>query len=115
VSVAELHDATAFAEIMQSEHCGFAPYGEGGPLAASGATRLGGRLPINVSGGLLSKGHPIGATGAIQVNEIVTQLRGEARQRQVAGARIGLCENGGGYYGYEEAACVVSLFEAPAR
>jgi acetyl-CoA acyltransferase len=115
VSVAELHDATAFAEIMQSEHCGFAAYGEGGALASSGATRLGGRLPINVSGGLLSKGHPIGATGAIQVNEIVTQLRGEAGQRQVEGARIGLCENGGGYYGYEEAACVVSLFEAPGR
>jgi acetyl-CoA acetyltransferase len=115
VSVAELHDATAFAEIMQSEHCGFAPYGEGGPLAESGATRLGGRLPINVSGGLLSKGHPIGATGAIQVNEIVTQLRGEAGPRQVEGARIGLCENGGGFYGFEEAACVVSLFEAPAK
>jgi acetyl-CoA acyltransferase len=115
VSVAELHDATAFAEIMQSEHCGFAPYGEGGPLAGSGATRLGGQLPINVSGGLLSKGHPIGATGAIQVNEIVTQLRGEAGQRQVEGARIGLCENGGGFYGFEEAACVVSLFEAPGR
>lgn len=115
VSVAELHDATAFAEIMQSEHCGFAEYGEGGPLAASGATRLGGRLPINVSGGLLSKGHPIGATGAIQVNEIVTQLRGEAGQRQVEGARIGLCENGGGFHGFEEAACVVSIFEAPAR
>lgn len=115
VSVAELHDATAFAEIMQSEHCGFAPYGEGGPLAESGATRLGGRLPINVSGGLLSKGHPIGATGAIQINEIVTQLRGEAGARQVEGARIGLCENGGGFYGFEEAACVVSLFEAPAK
>jgi acetyl-CoA acyltransferase len=115
VSVAELHDATAFAEIMQSEHCGFAEYGEGGPLAESGATRLGGRLPINVSGGLLSKGHPIGATGAIQVNEIVTQLRGEAGKRQVDGARVGLCENGGGFYGFEEAACVVSLFEAPAK
>lgn len=115
VSVAELHDATAFAEIMQSEHCGFAPYGEGGPLVQSGATKLGGRLPINVSGGLLSKGHPIGATGAIQVNEIVTQLRGEAGARQVGGARIGLCENGGGFYGFEEAACVVSLFEAPER
>jgi acetyl-CoA acyltransferase len=115
VSVAELHDATAFAEIMQSEHCGFAPYGEGGPLAERGATRLGGRLPINVSGGLLSKGHPIGATGAIQVNEIVTQLRGEAGKRQVEGARIGLCENGGGFYGFEEAACVVSLLEAPGR
>jgi acetyl-CoA acyltransferase len=113
VNVVEMHDATAFAEIMQAEHCGFADYGQGGRLAESGETQLGGRLPINVSGGLLSKGHPIGATGAIQVNEIVQQLRGEAGARQVKGARIGLCENGGGYYGYEEAACVVSLFEAP--
>jgi acetyl-CoA acyltransferase len=115
VDVAELHDATAFAEIMQAEHCGFAAYGEGGDLATKGVTKLGGRLPVNVSGGLLSKGHPIGATGAIQVNEIVQQLRGEAGDRQVDGARIGLCENGGGFYGYEEAACVVSLFERPDR
>jgi acetyl-CoA acyltransferase len=115
VNIAEMHDATAFAEIMQAEHCGFAPYGEGGKLAESGETKLGGKLPINVSGGLLSKGHPIGATGAIQVNEIVQQLRGEAGERQVQGARIGLCENGGGFYGYEEAACVVSIFEAPRR
>lgn len=115
VSIAEMHDATAFAEIMQSENCGFADYGEGGPLVESGATRLGGRLPINVSGGLLSKGHPIGATGAIQINELVTQLRGEAGARQVEGARIALAENGGGFYGFEEAACVVTLLEAPGR
>jgi acetyl-CoA acyltransferase len=115
VSLAEMHDATAFAEILQSENCGFAAYGEGGPLVESGATRLGGRLPINVSGGLLSKGHPIGATGAIQIHELVTQLRGEAGQRQVAGARIGLAENGGGFYGLEEAACVVTVIEAPAK
>ncbi len=115
VSVAELHDATAFAEILQSENCGFAPYGEGGALVESGATRLGGRLPINVSGGLLSKGHPIGATGAVQLHELVTQLRGEAGPRQVAGARIGLAENGGGFHGLEEAACVVTLLEAPGK
>lgn len=115
VNIAEMHDATAFAEIMQAEHCGFAAYGEGGRLAESGDSKLGGKRPINVSGGLLSKGHPIGATGAIQVNEIVQQLRGEAGERQVEGARIGLTENGGGFYGYEEAACVVSLFEAPAK
>jgi acetyl-CoA acyltransferase len=112
VSVAELHDATAFAEILQSENCGFVAYGDGGRLVESGDTRLGGRLPINVSGGLLSKGHPIGATGAIQVHELVVQLRGEAGPRQVAGARIGLAENGGGFYGLEEAACVVTLLEA---
>jgi len=115
VSVAELHDASAIAEIIQSEAVGFCAFGEGGPLAESGATRLGGRLPINVSGGLLSKGHPIGATGAIQIFELVTQLRGEAQTRQVEGARIGLAENGGGFYGIEEAACVVTILEAPSR
>lgn len=114
VSLAELHDASAIAEIIQSEHVGLCDYGEGGPLAESGATRLGGRLPVNVSGGLLSKGHPIGATGAIQLFELVTQLRGEAGDRQVEGARIGLAENGGGFHGVEEAACVVTILEKPA-
>jgi len=115
VSVAELHDASAIAEILHSENVGFCAYGEGGPLAESGATKLGGRLPINVSGGLLSKGHPIGATGAIQIHELVTQLRGEAGERQVVNARIGLAENGGGFHGLEEAACVVTILERPAR
>jgi len=114
VSVAELHDASAIAEILHAENVGFCDYGDGGPLAASGDTKLGGRLPINVSGGLLSKGHPIGATGAIQIFELVTQLRGEARERQVDGARIGLAENGGGFHGLEEAACVVTILERPA-
>lgn len=109
ISVAELHDASAIAEILHAENVGFCAYGEGGPLVESGATRLGGRLPINVSGGLLSKGHPIGATGAIQIHELVTQLRGEAGPRQVAGARLGMAENGGGFYGLEEAACVVTI------
>lgn len=111
VSVAELHDASAIAEIVHSENVRFCEYGDGGPLVESGATRLGGRLPINVSGGLLSKGHPIGATGAIQIHELVTQLRGEAGARQVQGARIALAENGGGFYGLEEAACVVTILE----
>ncbi|MBK5263803.1 MAG: thiolase family protein [Alphaproteobacteria bacterium] len=113
INVAELHDASAIAEILHSENVGFCAYGEGGPLVESGATKLGGRLPINVSGGLLSKGHPIGATGAIQIFELVTQLRGEAGERQVAGARFGLAENGGGFHGLEEAACVVTLLEGP--
>ncbi len=81
ISLAELHDASAIAEILHTENCGFCDYGDGGALVESGATRLGGRLPINVSGGLLSKGHPIGATGAVQVHEVVTQLRGEAGER----------------------------------
>jgi acetyl-CoA acetyltransferase len=113
IHVAELHDASAIAEILHSENVGFCAYGDGGPLAESGATALGGRLPINVSGGLLSKGHPIGATGAIQLVELVTQLRGEAGERQVAGARMALAENGGGFHGIEEAACVVTILEGP--
>ncbi|MFB0874493.1 MULTISPECIES: thiolase family protein [unclassified Sphingobium] len=113
INVAELHDASAIAEILHSENVGFCAYGDGGALVESGATTLGGRLPINVSGGLLSKGHPIGATGAIQIVELVTQLRGEAGERQVEGARFALAENGGGFHGLEEAACVVTLLERP--
>lgn len=115
VSLAEIHDATAIAEIIQSEHLGLCDYGDGGPHAESGRSRIGGAQPINVSGGLLSKGHPIGATGAMQICELVTQLRGEAGERQIEGARIGLAENGGGFHGVEEAACVVTLLEAPPR
>lgn len=109
VDVAEVHDASAYAEIVQVENMGFCPRGEGGPFAESGATRLGGKLPVNTSGGLLSKGHPIGATGAIQIHELVTQLRGEAGERQVEGARIAAAENGGGFFGIEEAATVVTV------
>ena len=111
ISVAELHDASAIAEILHAENVRFCDYGDGGALAERGDTALGGRLPINVSGGLLSKGHPIGATGAIQIIELVTQLRGEAGDRQVANARLGLAENGGGLHGLEEAACVVTILE----
>lgn len=111
ISLAELHDASAIAEILHSENCGFCDYGDGGALVESGATRLGGRLPINVSGGLHSKGHPIGATGAIQIRDLVIQLRGEAGPSQVENARLGLAENGGGFHGLEEAACVVTILE----
>lgn len=109
MSLAEVHDATAFAEILQVENLGFAPRGEGGRLTEEGATRLGGRIPVNPSGGLLSKGHPIGATGVIQVHELVTQLRGEAGARQVPNARWAIAENGGGFLGFEEAATVVTI------
>ena len=115
ISVAELHDASAIAEILHMENCGFCEYGAAGAMVASGVTRLGGTLPINVSGGLHSKGHPIGATGAIQVHDLVRQLRGEAGEAQVAGARLGLAENGGGFHGLEEAACVVTILEAPTH
>ncbi|HEV2597918.1 thiolase family protein [Sphingopyxis sp.] len=112
IDVAELHDASAIAEILHSENVRFCDYGDGGRLAESGDSALGGRRPINVSGGLLSKGHPIGATGAIQIVELVTQLRGEAGKRQVEGARLALAENGGGFHGIEEAACVVTILES---
>lgn len=110
VSVAEVHDATAMGEIIQMENLGFCAFGEGGPISERGDTRLGGRIPVNPSGGLESKGHPVGATGLAQVYELVGQLRGEAGPRQVEGARIALAENGGGLHGIEEAvACVTIL------
>jgi acetyl-CoA acetyltransferase len=110
VSVAEVHDATAMGEIIQVENLGFCEFGDGGAMAERGETTIGGRIPVNPSGGLESKGHPVGATGIGQIHELVTQLRGEAGARQVAGARIALAENGGGLQGIEEAvACVTIL------
>lgn len=109
VSVAEVHDATAFGEIVQLENLGFCAFGEGGLLAERGDTHLGGRLPVNPSGGLESRGHPVGATGLAQIHELVTQLRGEAGARQVPEARIGVAENGGGLVGIEEAAASIVI------
>ncbi|MCH4893655.1 thiolase family protein [Sphingomonas sp. SFZ2018-12] len=115
MSLAEVHDATAVGEIMQIEHLGFCPRGEGGPYSARGATRIDGRIPVNPSGGLEAKGHPIGATGLGQIYELATQLRGEAGARQVAQARFGIAENGGGVLGAEEAVCAVTILSAPAK
>lgn len=109
ISLAEVHDATAIGEVIQSENLGFCDFGAGGQLAESGATTIGGRIPINTSGGLESKGHPIGATGLGQLHELVTQLRGEAGPRQVQGARLAMAENGGGIYGLEEAVCAITI------
>lgn len=109
VSLAEVHDATSFAEIIQVENLGLCARGEGGPLTASGETTLGGRVPVNVSGGLVSKGHPIGATGLVMVHDLTRQLRGEAGSGQVEGARIGVAENGGGFLGVEEAVTAVHV------
>lgn len=113
ISVAEVHDATAMGEILQSENLGLCALGDGGPLAERGDTSIGGRIPINPSGGLESKGHPIGATGLGQVYELVVQLRGEAGPRQVEGARFGIAENGGGFHGFEEAAACVTILGRP--
>lgn len=115
IDVGEVHDATAFGEIVQCEHLGFCEPGQGGWLAEQGHTALGGRLPINPSGGLESKGHPIGATGLMQIHELVLQLRGEAGQRQVTDARLALAENGGGFLGHEEAAATITILERAAR
>lgn len=110
ISVAEVHDATAMGEIIQIENLGFCDFGDGGPVSERGETTLGGRLPVNPSGGLESRGHPVGATGLAQIHELVGQLRGEAGPRQVPDARLALAENGGGLHGIEEAvACVTIL------
>ena len=109
VDVAEVHDASAIGEILQAESLMLVPFGQGGPAALRGDFTVGGRIPINPSGGLESKGHPIGATGLGQLHELVTQLRGEAGARQVDNARIAIQENGGGLYGIEEAVVAVNI------
>lgn len=97
VNLAEVHDCFTIAEIIHYEDLGFCAKGEGGALVESGATALGGRLPVNVSGGLKAKGHPVGATGVAQIVEVVEQLRGRAGARQVHGARVGLTHTMGGF------------------
>jgi acetyl-CoA C-acetyltransferase len=97
ISVAELHDAFTILEIVESEEVGFFKKGEGHKALERGDTKLGGKIPINTSGGLKGKGHPVGATGIGQAHEIVTQLRGEAKKRQVKDARVGFTCNFGGF------------------
>lgn len=111
LSLVELHDASAPSEIMAYEYLGLCPEGDGGRLIDEGVTRLGGALPVNVSGGLLRKGHPIGASGAAQLVEITEQLRGRCGARQVDKARLGLAHNGGGLIGLDAAATVVTILE----
>ena len=111
IDVAEVHDATSFCELYQAEMLGFCAEGEGGKFIECGATMLDGKIPINTSGGLVSKGHPVGATGLSMLYELVTQLRGEAGPRQVKNAEFALQENGGGVIGLEEAACSVIILE----
>ncbi len=111
IDLAEVHDATAFGELHQTEALGFCGPGEGGPFAESGATRLGGRVPVNTSGGLESRGHPVGASGLGQIHELMTQLRHEAGSRQVENCRLALAENGGGNLAFEEAAMCIHILE----
>ena len=96
VDVAELHDAFTILEIAESEECGFFKKGEGHKALERGETKIGGKLPINTSGGLKCKGHPVGATGLSMIYELITQLRGEAGERQVKNAAVGLSHNVGG-------------------
>ena len=110
VDLAECHDAFSIAEILHYEALGLCPPGEGGRLVEEGAVALGGRTPVNTSGGLLSRGHPVAATGLAQVWEVVTQLRGEAGQRQVEGARIGLAHCAGGDKAADTKSCTVAIF-----
>ena len=109
LDLVELHDCFATAEILHYENLGLCGDGEAGKLIDEGTTAHGGRIPVNPSGGLESKGHPVGATGLAQVYELTTQLRGEAGSRQVEGARFAIAENGGGFHGIEEAAACVTI------
>lgn len=111
IDVVELHDASAFAEVHLIEDIGLCGRGEGGPFTMSGATEIGGDVVVSPSGGLLSRGHPIGATGLLMLREITDQLRGEAGAYQVPGAKIGLAENGGGFAGNDVAVCAVTILE----
>jgi acetyl-CoA acetyltransferase len=113
LDVVELHDASASSEILHTEYLGLCPMGEGGRVIEAGLTGLGGsgRTIVNPSGGLLRKGHPIGATGIAQVVELYEQLLGRSGVRQVANARIGLAENGGGYINGDVAALCLTVLQ----
>jgi acetyl-CoA C-acetyltransferase len=108
IQLAEVHDCFTIAEILAIEDLGFVPKGEGGPYSASGQTSLTGELPVNTSGGLKAKGHPVGATGVAQLCDLVQQIRGEAGERQVAKHEIGLAQNLGG----SGASAVVTIMAA---
>lgn len=110
INLIELHDCFATAEIVHYENLGICADGEAGKLINSGDTQLGGRIPVNVSGGLLSKGHPLGATGIANIYEVATHLRGKAGQRQVEGARFGLTHVVGGGPGMGTA-CAIHILE----
>jgi acetyl-CoA acetyltransferase len=111
VDVAEVHDAMAPGELLYYEQLGFCARGEAGELLASGRTALGGDKPVNPSGGLSARGHPVGATGLAQLAELTWQLRGDAGARQARQPRIALGQNSGGWLGGEPAACNVHILE----
>ncbi|MBI4590476.1 MAG: thiolase family protein [Candidatus Rokubacteria bacterium] len=110
IDLVECHDATAPGELLYYEDLGFCKPGEAGRLLDEGATTIGGRIPFNPSGGLTSRGHPVGATGLAQIAEAVWQLRGQAGPRQVQGARVALTQNSGGWLEGDSAAGAAHLF-----
>jgi acetyl-CoA acetyltransferase len=110
IDVAEVHDAFSIAELLYYEALGFCGRGEATQLIDEGATNIDGRIPVNPSGGLISKGHPVGATGLAQLAEIVWQLRGQAGPRQVKNAKVGITHcTGGGIYGLDHGACSIHI------
>ena len=110
IDVVEVHDAFSIAELLYYEALGFCGRGEALKLIDEGATEIDGRIPVNPSGGLISKGHPVGATGLAQLAEIIWQLRGQAGQRQVKNARVGMTHcTGGGIYGLDHGACSIHI------
>jgi acetyl-CoA acetyltransferase len=109
IGVIELHDASAIGELLAYESLGLCPRGESGKLIDEGATRLGGRVPVNTSGGLLRKGHPVGATGIAQIVELTEQLQGRCGKRQVEAATAALAHNGGGVVANGAASMCVTI------
>jgi acetyl-CoA acyltransferase len=109
LDVVEVHDAFTICELIHYEGLGLCPAGEGGRLIDEGSTELGGRIPVNPSGGLLSRGHPVGASGIAQIVEIVWQLRGEAGKRQIKDVRVGLAQIMGGNKEGDTRACTINI------
>lgn len=111
IDIAEVHDANAWCELAATESLGFCELGEGGAYVLSGATQRDGSRPVNASGGLIAKGHPLAATGLAMIDELVTQLRGEAGDRQAGAPTVGLAHNAGGMIGFDEAVCGITILE----
>lgn len=112
IDVAEVHDSFSIAEIIHYEDLGFCNPGQGGKLIENGDTAIGGRLPVNTGGGLLNRGHPLGATGVAQIAELADQLRGRSGERQVAGARTALAHISGGFHEGDFAASGITILKA---
>lgn len=112
IDVAEVHDSISFNELLAYEELGLCEPGRGASLVKEGATTLGGHIPVNPSGGLESRGHPVAATGTAQIYELVSQLRDEAGPRQVKGAKVAVAENAGGFTGTDTAAIAITVLEA---